>query len=285
MQSYWFGDVRGDEYIPFTGSTGENAQRIMESHTGMDRYVPVEWTRVRDQGIVRDREDYLDKLREICFFIAEYKIAQHYRGRDIELLQMVRMLDEMDEVINLLTERAVDWYRVQNPKFTRKYRSLSGKKALVIMKKSEIGAFRMIIVEIERMASARTSLMYEVSARADQILPNCSALIGGLVAARLLSRAGGLLHLASLPASSIQVIGAKTALFSHIRSGTPPPKHGIIFQHRRVHNASKERRGRVARVLAAKLAIAARIDYYRQEADPEFIQKAQDAIERAGVVQ
>ena len=80
MQSYWFGDVRGDEYIPFTGSTGENARRIMESHTDMDRYVPVEWTRVRDQGIVRDREDYLDKLREICFFIAEYKIAQHYRG-------------------------------------------------------------------------------------------------------------------------------------------------------------------------------------------------------------
>jgi len=96
-------------------------------------------------------------------------------------------------------------------------------------------------------------------------------------------RAGGLSALARMPGSAIQVLGSERALFSHLRGGTPPPKHGIIFQHRRVHNAPREVRGRVARVLAAKLAIAARLDYYRGEAVPEFIRDAQEKIDGAGV--
>jgi nucleolar protein 56 len=124
--------------------------------------------------------------------------------------------------------------------------------------------------------------MREVSAMADEVMPNVSALIGGLVAARLLSRAGGLPALARMPGSTIQVLGSEQALFSHLRGGSPPPKHGIIFQHRRVHNAPKEVRGRVARVLAAKLAIAARLDHYRGEAVPSFIEEAQARIDEAG---
>jgi nucleolar protein 56 len=126
--------------------------------------------------------------------------------------------------------------------------------------------------------------MKEVSASADAVLPNCSALLGGLVAARLVARAGGLAVLSRLSSSSIQVMGAQNALFSHLRSKSPPPKHGIIFQHRRVHNAPQEVRGRVARVLAAKLAIAARLDYYRGEISQDFINTAQAHIDRAGRV-
>lgn len=87
-----------------------------------------------------------------------------------------------------------------------------------------------------------------------------------------------------MPGSTIQVLGSEQALFSHLRAGTPPPKHGIIFQHRRVHNAPREVRGRVARVLAAKLAIAARLDYHRGVLVPEFIEEAQKRIDAAGVV-
>ncbi len=150
------------------------------------------------------------------------------------------------------------------------------------MKKDEGKAFQQVISEIERISRTRVDLMNEVSCRAEEVIPNCSALLGGLVAARLVSHAGGLSALARLPGSSIQVLGSRTALYSHIRGGTPPPKHGIIFQHRRVHNALKETRGRVARVLAAKLAIAARIDYYRHTPDPGFIAQAQSAIDHAG---
>ena len=125
------------------------------------------------------------------------------------------------------------------------------------------GALGKVAAQVEQLAAARTELAKEVSARANQVMPNTSALIGGLVAARLMSRAGGLLPLSRLPASAIQVLGARTALFAHLRTQSPSPKHGIIFQHRRVHNAPRQLRGRVARVLAGKLAIAARIDHFR----------------------
>jgi nucleolar protein 56 len=44
-------------------------------------------------------------------------------------------------------------------------------------------------------------------------------------------------------------------------------------------------RGKVARVLAGKLAIAARLDFYRGSVVPEFIEKAQARIDLAGTVQ
>src|SRR5665647_2479630 len=108
------------------------------------------------------------------------------------------------------------------------------------MREKNRGALGSVAGEIERLTETRTILAKEVSARANNVMPNTSALIGGLVAARLLSHAGGLLLLSRLPASAIQVLGARTALFSHLKTRSPCPKHGIIFQpvsytHLRAH--------------------------------------------------
>jgi len=283
LQRYWFGDVDEEGCRAAGTDPAALAERAAALRTGMDSFVPIDWEVARDCGVARTREEYVDLLRSVCTALARKKIAQSYQGRDVELLQMVRMLDELDNVINLLQERAAEWYQVTNPSFSRKYRSLPAKKMLGIIRKGARGGLSDVADEIERLAGTRTRLMREVSARADEVMPNTSALIGGLVAARLLSRAGGLPALARMPGSTIQVLGSERALFSHLRGGTPPPKHGIIFQHRRVHNAPREVRGRVARVLAAKLAIAARLDYYRGEAVPEFLKDAQARIDEVGV--
>ncbi|KUK61121.1 MAG: rRNA biogenesis protein Nop56/Nop58 [Methanoculleus marisnigri] len=283
LQRYWFGDVDEQECRAAGADPAALAERAATLRTGMESYIPIDWEVARDCGVVRTREEYVNLLRAVCTTLAREKIALSYQGRDVELLQMVRMLDELDNVINLLQERAAEWYQVTTPSFSRKYRSLPARKMLDLIRRGARGGLSDAADEIERLAGTRTRLMREVSARADEVLPNTSALIGGLVAARLLSRAGGLSALAKMPGSTIQVLGSERALFSHLRGGTPPPKHGIIFQHRRVHNAPKDVRGRVARVLAAKLAIAARLDYYRGEAVPEFIQNAQARIDNAGV--
>ena len=34
-----------------------------------------------------------------------------------------------------------------------------------------------------------------------------------------------------MPASTIQILGAEKALFRSLKTGSNPPKHGIIFQH------------------------------------------------------
>lgn len=283
LQRYWFGDVDEQGCRAAGTDPAALAKRAAALRTGMDSYIPIDWETARDCGVVRTREEYVDLLRAVCIALAREKIAVSYQARDVELLQMVRMLDELDNVINLLQERAAEWYQVTTPSFSRKYRSLPARKMLGIIRKGARGGLGNVADEIDRLAGVRSRLMREVSARADEVLPNVSALIGGLVAARLLSRAGGLSTLARMPGSTIQVLGSERALFSHLRAGTPPPKHGIIFQHRRVHNAPREVRGRVARVLAAKLAIAARLDYYRGEAVPEFLKEAQARIDEAGV--
>ncbi|CVK33321.1 NOP5/NOP56 family protein [Methanoculleus bourgensis] len=284
LQRYWFGDVDEQGCRGVGTDPAALAKRAATLRTGMESYRPIDWEIARDCGVVRDRAEYIDLLRAVCTTLAREKIAVSYQARDVELLQMVRMLDELDNVINLLQERAAEWYQVMTPSFSRKYRYLPARKMLGIIRKGARGGLSDVAGEIDRLTGVRSRLMREVSARADEVMPNVSALIGGLVAARLLSRAGGLSELARMPGSTIQVLGSEQALFSHLRAGTPPPKHGIIFQHRRVHNAPKEVRGRVARVLAAKLAIAARLDYYRGVLVPEFIEEAQARIDAAGVV-
>jgi nucleolar protein 56 len=282
MQSYWFGDVVDGYCTLFIGDPNTIVDRIRSISTSMDSFAPLEWEKAVLCGACRDRVDYLAKLQEVCIAAAERSIREQYSRKDAELLQMVRTLDEIDTVINLLSERAAEWYLIRHPAFSRKYRRTPAHVLVKTMHEKSKGALGRVAGEIEQLSETRTILAKEVSARANSVMPNTSALIGGLVAARLLSHAGGLLLLSRLPASAIQVLGARTALFAHLKTRSPCPKHGIIFQHRRVHNAPREVRGKVARVLAGKIAIAARLDYFRGMAAPEFLDAAQERIDAAG---
>ncbi len=282
MPAYWFGDVEGGSCTPFSGNAREIAERVRALLISMEDFEPLDWELAVSCGICHDRAEYLAKLRETCFFAAEHDIREQYAGKDTELLHMVRTLDEMDTVINLLSERVVEWYQIRQPAFSRKYRRTPSHLMVKKIQEKNRGALGNVAGQVESLSAARTDLAKEVSSRANRVLPNTSALIGGLVAARLMAEAGGLLPLSRLPASTIQVLGAKTALFAHIRTHTPSPKHGVIFQHRRVHNAPRAVRGRVSRVLAGKLAIAARLDHYRGVLVPEFLEQAQAKIDAAG---
>jgi len=282
MQSYWFGDAGDGRCQAACGDPVALAQRLESLQTKMDGFVPLRWEDAMVCDICTDRAGYLTLLREVCFIRAEQRIREEYAGKDTELLQMVRTLDEMDDVINLLSERVAEWHQVRHPTFSRKYRRTPAHMQVRRIAEKTRGALGKVAQQVDQLSAARTDLAKEVSSKANRVMPNTSVLIGGLVAARLMAHAGGLLPLSRLPASAIQVLGARTALFSHLRTKSPPPKHGIIFQHRRVHNAPRNLRGKVARVLAGKLAIAARLDYYRGVAVPEFLDRAQERIDRLG---
>ena len=282
MQSYWFGDIKDGLCSPFTGNIDTFVSRVLTLSTTMETFTPLCWEHAVACGVCKDRSDYLSKLQAVCIAAAERSIRDQYARKDAELLQMVRTLDEIDTVINLLSERSADWYMVRHPAFSRKYHRTPAPRLVKTIREKSRGALGRVAGEIEQLGETRSLLAKEVSARANDVMPNTSALIGGLVAARLMAEAGGLFPLSRLPASAIQVLGAKTALFSHLKTRTPSPKHGIIFQHRRVHNAPRDSRGRVARVLSGKLAIAARIDYFRGEPVPEFLEAAQKRIDLAG---
>ena len=95
--------------------------------------------------------------------------------------------------------------------------------------------------------------------------PSLGALLGSLLAARLIGAAGSLARLARMPGSTIQTLGAEKAFFAHRGGGAPPPKHGLLLAHSLVRDAPRQQRGKFARQLAAKVAIAARLDYYGGE--------------------
>ena len=183
----------------FIGDSHAIIDRIQSISTSMDTYVPPDWEQAVFCGACRDRQDYLARLQAVCIAAAERSIWEQYSKKDAELLQMVRTLDEIDKVINLLSEKAAEWYLIRHPAFSRKYRRTPAHALVKTMRERSKGALGKVAGEIEQLENTRTVLAKEVSSRANDVMPNTSALIGGLVAARLMSQAGGLLL--SLPAS------------------------------------------------------------------------------------
>ena len=132
-----------------------------------------------------------------------------------------------------------------------------------------VRAARRRVAELYRSVTAvRDELSAAVNAAVPQRTPNLSALLGAELAARLLAQAGNLDRLARFPASTIQVLGAEKAFFEHLRGRAPPPRHGLLFLHPAIQSAPRAERGKLARALAGKAAIAARLDRAGAPADP-----------------
>ncbi len=284
MQSYWFGDLDGTSCQPAPDDLAVLVKRVRDLGDAREAPLP-EWELAVMCGFVNNRAGYLECLRRTAISYSREMLVVAMSTDTSGLLPMVRMVDQIDEAVNLLTERATEWYIAIHPGFHRKSTRVRGMALIDLLRKDAVGPLLSVLEEIDRLTDQRRMLTREIAGCADKVLPNSSALVGGLVAARLAAEAGGIRELAMMPASSLQVLGSRKALFAHLATGSPPPKHGVVFQHGRVHGSRKERRGRVARVLSGKLVIAVRIDYYRKELDPGFIRNATEAIRKAGSAQ
>src|SRR5438128_11581428 len=91
-----------------------------------------------------------------------------------------------------------------------------------------------------------------------EVAANMTSVLGAVLSAKLISMAGGLENIAKMPSSTLQVRGAEKALFRTLKTGARPPKHGVIFQYAPIQQSPKWLRGKIARAVAGKLAIAGR---------------------------
>ncbi|ABK14620.1 rRNA biogenesis protein Nop56/Nop58 [Methanothrix thermoacetophila PT] len=219
-------------------------------------------------GFAADDVDYNRRLRDVAISLVKRQLERMCTPQS-DLLQMVESLDDLNVAINLIEERLYEWslfygMRCRGEELAR---ALSGREGIGLVARS--------LLELTR---AREDLEELLETRARELAPNLSAILGPVLAARLISRAGGLEKLAMLPASTIQVIGAERSLFRHLRGKAPSPKHGIIFRHPLIQSSPKRLRGRIARALAAKLAIAARIDLYSGTLDPGIAQALNERV-------
>jgi nucleolar protein 56 len=78
----------------------------------------------------------------------------------------------------------------------------------------------------------RKSLQTYLNEKMSMVAPNLGALIGDVVAARLISHAGSLTNLSKYPASTVQILGAEKALFRALKTKGNTPKYGLIYHVR-----------------------------------------------------
>ncbi len=100
-----------------------------------------------------------------------------------------------------------------------------------------------------------------------------------------MSLAGSLDKLAKMPSSTLQLLGAEKALFRALNEDAKPPKHGVIFQYPDIRGSPRHLRGKIARALAGKLSIAAKVDamsgqYVGDELKEELNEKIENIKER-----
>merc|ERR1712154_672990 len=123
------------------------------------------------------------------------------------------------------------------------------------------------VVEIQEY---REQLWSYLKNRMVAIAPNLTTLVGELVGARLISHAGSLMNLAKHPASTVQILGAEKALFKALKTKHDTPKYGLIYHAQLVGQASSKMKGKVSRMLAAKAALATRVDALGEETNTDL---------------
>jgi len=181
-----------------------------------------------------------DLLHEASLLLTQDKVKEKLESKDLQVMQMVNALDDFIQTSNLLSERLERWSVL--PVDDKKIQPLEH-------------AFSVINDEMKNLEK-------QIEKDMKNIAPNTAQIVGSLIGARLVSLAGGMERLAILPASTIQLLGAEKALFRFKKEGGKPPKHGVIFQHPLVNRSSWDHRGKVARILANKIAIASKADVF-----------------------
>ena len=258
-------------------------------------------------------EEYRNITRQIYLELSKSRIRVEALRRDIHVVHAVRALDDLEKQRNLIYERVREWYGVHFPELAdlvTDYSDYLELVALPLLREKVLSGVIDLPPYLKRAAEIRRacekslgSPITESDAKAVASLarigletdrqvkslgeyirglvsveaPNLTAVVGPLLASRLVSLAGSIERLARMPASTIQMLGAEKALFRFLRTGRGAPKHGIIFQHPYVHGASRWQRGKIARALAAKISIAAKIDYFTKEDRSSSLVKSLEA--------
>jgi len=179
-------------------------------------------------------------LHKVSLMLAKNRVDEKLASEDLQVIQMVNALDDLIQTSNLLSERLDSWLEISNSK--KKSQSFKN-------------VFSVVNDEIKTLEN-------QIQVDMNNIAPNLSEIAGSLTGARLLSYAGGLKKIAMLPASTIQILGAEKALFRFKKEGGKPPKHGVIFQNSLINKAPRNDRGKIARVMANTIAIAAKADAF-----------------------
>jgi len=260
-------------------------------------------------GFANNDQDAMQVLREFAINLSSSRVKEASERLDLHIIQSINALDELDKIINTVGARMREWYGLHFPELDNLVQSLvayaeivskaglrenitaeilqragmQDKKVEIMldggkrsrggdMTPENLAIVKRLADQVIAQSDLRRVLADHIEVAMETVAPTVKELLTASVGARIIAKAGSLARLATLPASTIQVLGAEKALFRALKTGARPPKHGILFQHPLIHSAPKWQRGKIARAVASKVAIAARIDYYRHAGKDSSIQ-------------
>lgn len=271
-----------------------------------------------DSGFAKDENDARGKLRDFAMQLSSTKVTEVSESPDLHIIQAISMLDETDKIANLLSSRLREWYGLHFPELDNLIDTISGYSKIVLAGRREnlsqktyldagfpeekaemlsllqgkskggqisnenLAIVQSLAKQILQLFELRNTLEKHIETQMLSIAPNVSGILGTSVGARMIARTGSLKKLASIPASTIQVLGAEKALFRSLKTGAQPPKHGLLFQHPLVHAAPRWQRGKIARAIAAKAALAARVDVFGAGKNEMLFEKLNIRIKEIG---
>ena len=241
-----------------------------------------------------------EALRSIMLYFKEKEFFNEFYNKNLELtklsvknsvsndifiIQSINSIDELGKAINLLVKRLREWYELYNPEFSVATEShekfvenlLEKEKNELLeelkvdangsigadLRQEDIEPIKSLAHQIYDLFQLKKSQLEYISSLMDELCPNIKAVCGVLVAAKLIEHTGSLKRLSEMPASTIQILGAETALFRHMKTGAKPPRHGVIVHHPLIAQAPNKMHGKIARALADKISIAAKVDYFQ----------------------
>jgi nucleolar protein 56 len=268
-------------------------------------------------GLAENREELGELLQKFAMSLSSMKVKETSERLDLHLVQAVNTLDEMDEILNTISTRIREWYGLHFPEldyllqnfitYANIVRDAGSRENItkelltqlelperkiemiqLAITKSQGGdltqesseSLKVLASQVIMLSELRTNLSTTIENLMETLAPNLKNILTAIIGARLVAKAGSLMKLSQMPSSTIQIIGAEKALFRALKTGTRPPKHGLLFQHPSVNSAPKWQRGKIARALSSKVAIAVRIDVYRRgELDNSLLEKLTKRIE------
>merc|ERR1711988_1380187 len=245
---------------------------------------------------------------------------------DTMVVQAIGLLDDLDKEVNTYAMRIKEWYGwhfpemqkivVDNTMYAKTVLELGMIKnaqeadlsdILPEEMESELKAAAMLSMGTEisdedleninalchqtvKLTEYRTELYDYLKLRMNAIAPNLTHMVGELVGARLISHAGSLMNLAKHPSSTVQILGAEKALFRALKTKKQTPKYGLIYHASLVGQSAPSLKGKISRVLAAKLSLCCRVDALGDQVEPslgkefkEYVEKRLSTLEEGGM--
>ncbi|WP_297026220.1 NOP5/NOP56 family protein [Thermoplasma sp.] len=213
-------------------------------------------------------------MRKLLIEYGKERIREEFTP-DQALIKVAAVRNALDEIINKYYERCIP--------FSIPYRiNTSGDPCQFFRNGSTVEEISEIFRKGNELCEFRSQIDDRIRARIKEIMPNTVDLVGPKLAMDLLERSRGLKRLAFMPASSIQMLGAEKALFQSLGQGKKNPKYGVIFKFPGLSAINPKSRGRIARMIANKVAITARSDLLGTRIDSRTMrERIEDEIKKA----